>query len=292
VGELAPPASGSFTIVTLSDLKARSGVLLRAYEDAATRGADAFVIGGDLVQQNADFEYRYAVRLLEKAPGGLPVFVTFGNHELWGRHNDASPERYRRWFGPTESWFETKGVLFVSLDTADYAFDEERAEVARKLLAAHRPGARRCVLLSHILPQAGTALEGKHGQEKQLPGPDSERILKIVDDFDVDLILGGHYHGYAATKRRRATMLLTGGGGASLDGPDEFYHYLRVTLAEGGVTQEGVTHEVVKIDSPHGVEWIQYLGLRYAAAILAALSLLVVASSLASRRMKRRGGDA
>ena len=178
-------------------------------------------------------------------------------------------------------------MLFVSLDTADYAFDERRAKEARGLLAEHRPAARRCVLLSHILPQAGTPLEGKHGQEKQLARADSERILELVDDFDVDLVLGGHYHGYAASKRGRATILLTGGGGASLDGPEEFHHFLRLTLGE-----KGVAHEVVKVDAKHGLEWLQYLGLRYAPVPIGSLAAAVAASSLAARRLRPKAGTA
>jgi len=282
-GEVAPASSGAFTIVTLSDLKARSGVLERAYEDARTRGADAIVVGGDLVMQNSDFEYRYATRLLGRAPPGIPVFLVFGNHEAWDRHDHHSRERFEGWFGPTQTWFLAKGVLFVALDTADYEFDPARAKEAEEILAAHRSAARRCVLLSHILPQAGTTLEGKRGAEKQLRPEDSQRILDLVDRFSVDLVLGGHFHGYAGSKHGRATILLTGGGGASLDGPGEFYHYLRVVLDE-----KGVSHEVIKVDSPHGVEWLRYQMLRYAWQVLASLSLVLVVLSLVSRRLARR----
>ncbi len=281
-GDLAVPSSGSFTIVTLSDLKARSGVLLRAYEEAERCQADAIVVGGDLVQQNSDFEYRYATRLLEKAPAGIPAFLVFGNHEAWDRDDHFSRERFTGWFGPTQGWFSKRGVLFVALDTADYAFDEARAREAEAILEKHRPEAARCVLLSHILPQVGTALEGKRGAEKQLRPDDSRRILDLVERFQVDLVLGGHFHGYAASKHRGTTLLLTGGGGASLDGPDEFHHFLRVTLGENGVS-----HEVVRVDSPHGVEWLRYQGLRRPWAVLAPLAAVVVASSIATRKLSR-----
>lgn len=276
-GELSPPASGSFTIVTLSDLKARSGVLLRAYDDARTNGADAIVVGGDLVMQSSDLDYRYANRLLSLAPAGVPVFVTIGNHELWSRSGEGTPERFERFFGPTQSWFRTKGVLFVALDTADYHFPQARADAARAILRAERPRSRACVLLSHILPQK------KQGAEKALDAEDSARILALVDDFDVGLLLGGHYHGYAESKHGRATILLTGGGGANLDGPDEFYHYLRVTLAPDG----SVTHQVIKVDSPHGIEWLRYQLLRYSIFVLAALAAVLVAATLVVRRAKR-----
>jgi Icc-related predicted phosphoesterase len=281
-GEVAPPSSGAFSLVALSDLKARSNVLLRAYEEAGSTHADAIVIGGDLVQQNSEFEYRYAARLLEKAPAGIPTFVAFGNHEAWDRDEHHSSERFTSWFGPPQTWFETKGVLFVALDTADYAFDEARAREAESILEKRRRDASRCVLVSHILPQVGTPLEGKRGAEKQLKPADSQRILDLVERFQVDLVLGGHYHGYAASKHGATTLLLTGGGGAGLDGPSEFHHFLRVTLDE-----RGVSHEVVRIDSPHGVEWLRYQALGRPWAVLTPLALAVAASSFASRRLSR-----
>jgi len=277
-GEIAPAASGTFTIVTLSDLKARSGVLLNAYDDARANNADVIIVGGDLVQQDSDFEYQYAMRLLSLAPEGIPLFNTIGNHEAWDRDNHHEVAQYRKYFGNEESWFETKGVLFVSLDTSDYHFDADRAARAEKVLRERAASARYRVLLSHVLPQVGKL--GKKGHEKELSDQESKLILGLVTSYKIDLLLGGHYHGYAEESYAGALMLLTGGGGATLDDPAAGYHYCRVTLGPGGPTH-------VKIaSSAYGLEWIRYQVLRYWYAFLGPLALLVIVLQLVARRKK------
>jgi 3',5'-cyclic AMP phosphodiesterase CpdA len=254
-------------------------VLLRAYDDAVENKADVIIVGGDLVQQDSDFEYSYAMRLLAMAPETIPLFNTIGNHEAWDRDNHHEVAQYRKYFGNEESWFETKGVLFVSLDTSDYHFDAERAERAAKVLRERAESARYRVLLSHVLPQVGKL--GKKGHEKELSDQESKLILDLVTTYKIDLLLGGHYHGYAEESYGGALMLLTGGGGATLDDKDAGYHYCRVTL--------GAPPQHVKIDvsSPYGLEWIRYNVLRYPYAVLAPLLVLLVALQLVARRKKK-----
>jgi 4-amino-4-deoxy-L-arabinose transferase-like glycosyltransferase/Icc-related predicted phosphoesterase len=282
VGTPPPPSSGSLTIVALSDLKARSGVLLEAYKEKA----DVFIVGGDLVEQNSEFEYRYANRLLGMAPRGVPTFLVFGNHESWDRESHASDERFTENFGPPQSWFLVKGVLFVSLDTADYDFTEERFERARAILDAHRSEASHIVLLTHILPLVGDTRLDKQGREKQLRKPDSDRIKALVDRYGIELVLGGHYHGHAETKVGNATYVITGGGGAALDGNGtEFYHYEKIAIGPSGVTPS-----FVKVASPHGIEWLAYKALRYRGnvrEVLVGLGFLAIPLGLAILRRRR-----
>jgi Icc-related predicted phosphoesterase len=282
--EIAPSASGAFSIIGLADLKARPGVLFAAYEDARANAADAIIVGGDLVQFDSAFEYGYAVSLLERAPAGIPHFLVFGNHEAWDRFDHLTGrERFRATFGPTQSWFRTQGILFVAADTGDYDFPEARAAELDAILTAERPRSRLAVILTHELPFFGTQrLKDKRGYDKQLAEPDSARMAALVEKHDVCLVLGGHFHGYASGKIGRAAAIVSGGGGAPLDGPDEYYHYVRVKIHPEGA----VTHEVVRHDN-HAPEWLRYRLLQNANPVAGALAAAAVVAGIVAWMLGR-----
>ncbi|MBI3723262.1 metallophosphoesterase [bacterium] len=280
----APVGSETVTIIALADLKARSAVLLRAYEAARAENAAAIVIGGDLVEQNSRLEFAYAGFLLGRRPPGIPAFDAIGNHEGFDRHDNLSRERYERLFGPSQSWFRTRGVLFVSIDTSDEkSFPEEKAREVDAILSRERPRSDHAVLVSHVPPLVGKVLRDKRGNTKQLPEEDSRRIFSLVEKHGIELVLAGHYHGYSCEKRGSTTYLVSGGGGGSLDGPDELHHFLKVRLGPGALE-----HEVVRVDDGAGIEWVRHQVLREALWLVPVIVLVFVGLSIVLQRLTRQ----
>jgi Icc-related predicted phosphoesterase len=275
-GEISPAQSGSFTIVAFGDSKGRTAVWGRALADARRTHADALVVLGDLVEQNSDFEFRWAAEhVLGARSAELPVYVAIGNHEGFDRGGNLSRDRYQERFGPPVSWFRSKGVLIVSIDSADErSFSVEQAREVEAILAAERPRSAHAVVLTHVPPLAGEPLKDKRGYVKMLDPADSTRLLDLADRFDVDLVLAGHYHGFAERKRGKTRIVISGGGGGSLDSPDAFFHYVRATLPPQG----GVNLEIVRVDDAPGLEHARYLLLRNEQRLLVVAGALAVAS--------------
>jgi Icc-related predicted phosphoesterase len=274
--ELSPASSEAVTIVAVSDVHARPGVLDEALACARETHAAAVLLGGDLANQNSEFEYRYAAALLATAPP-VPVFLAIGNHEGFDRHANLSRERFTRFFGPPVSWFATRGVLVVSIDTSDeHSFPETQARAVDSILTAQRPRARHAVILTHVMPRFEKPAIDKRGFVKHLDPADSDRLRELCKKHDVDLVLGGHFHGYATEQRGRTSFVMSGGGGGALDGPGEFYHYLRLTFDD-----RGAVLEVVRVKDPFGAEWIHYLLLKYEWRVLSVLSAAAGACCLA-----------
>src|SRR5262249_36980109 len=158
-------------------------------------------------------------------------------------------------FGPPVSWFATRGVLVVSIDTADeHGFSEEQARAVDAILAEQRPRARHAAILTHVMPLFEKPSIDKRGYVKHLDAPDSERPRRLCEKHSVELVLGGHFHGFATETRGTTTYLMIGGGGGALDGPTERHHFAKLTFDE-----RGVSHEVVFVESPFGLSWLRYL---------------------------------
>lgn len=282
-GELSPPSSADVTLVALSDVHGRPGVLEDAFEDARAKDAAAILLGGDLADRNGEFEYRWGGTLLALGPP-IPTYLAIGNHEGFDRRANLSRERYEKFFGPPVSWFATRGVLVVSIDTADeHSFPEEQARTVEAILAQERPRARAAIILTHVMPRFEAPSIDKRGFVKHLHEPDSARLRALCDRHRVGLVLGGHFHGYATETRGGTLYVMSGGGGGALDGPTERYHFLRVTL-RGNV----FSHEVVPVDSHHGPQWIRYQLIKYRASTAGALGAATVVLALILRRARRR----
>ena len=216
----------------------------------------------------------------------MPVFLAIGNHEGFDRHDNLSRERFVTFFGPPVSWFSVKGVLVVSIDTSDeHSFPEDQARAVDAILTEQRPGAHHAMILTHVMPRFLKPSIDKRGYVKHLDLPDSERLRSLCRKHRVELVLGGHFHGHSTETRGETFFVMSGGGGGALNGPNEFYHYLRVTFNE-----RGVHHEVIRVANPFGLKWIGYRLLRERWAVLGALALGIGASLCLRRASKRVRG--
>jgi Icc-related predicted phosphoesterase len=230
-GDIAPNTkalySKAFLVAAFGDSKGRAAVFDHAVDSldpGEAYGQPVLAILGDFVEQNSEFEFRYATDLVMRArERNVIVFVTIGNHEGFDRHDNLSRERYERFFGPTVSWFRLQGVLFVSCDTADEkSFPEEQAKRVEAILAAERPRSRDAILLTHVPPHVKAVLKDKRGYAKELPAEDSARMLDLAQRYQVCVLLAGHWHGSARQKFGTTDVIVQGTGGAPTDDANLF----------------------------------------------------------------------
>lgn len=280
-GPLPSSRSGPVRLLATGDMKARSRVLFSMLDEARAGGVDLVVVNGDLVEQDSAYEYRYVLGLLgAHVPSGVPLYVTVGNHEVWDRNDRCDRADYVRAFGPPQGWFAIRDVLFVALDTGDYTLDDARLAEADAWLLAERPRFAKAVILTHCAPFYGVPLKDKRGWEKTLPQAPidwSARLRALAEKHRVDLVLGAHYHGHGeARKVNGVTYVVAGGGGATLDGPDELYHHVGVTLAPAGPEIDVVRH-----DSPNNLEYVRHQVLRNLELETQVLLACILASAIA-----------
>lgn len=123
------------------------------------------------------------------------AFIVVLNTEL-SRHNFAASETH-----PSDSsdlWEEQTLFLQEALDS-----DDSR-DAAWRFVMMHQP------------PYTAA----RHDDWSNGKGEVREYWVEVFEDYDVDLVIGGHYHSYQRGEQEGVTYLVSGGGGHTLDSID------------------------------------------------------------------------
>nr|WP_249778087.1 metallophosphoesterase [Phenylobacterium glaciei] len=259
-------AKDSFAFAVVSDLE--SGYRPGVFEVAAAQLAllrPAFVITvGDLIEGGTEDEARlntewdaFDARL---KPLHAPFFHVGGNHDLT---NLAQRRVWAQRYGPRYYHFSYKGVLFLVLDTEDYA-EPRMAEIYRMradFLEAQKSDPEKARRLPYatlmeakvgeVSPQQGAYFEGVLADHpkarwtvvlmhkpvwRRTDGRGLERIEAALKGRPYTL-LNGHLHRYAYTERngRDHIMLGTTGGEREFDDSEgAMDHMMWVTMTADG----------------------------------------------------------
>jgi predicted phosphodiesterase len=156
------------------------------------------VVSGDLTQRAKQREFRAAWEFLQRLPT-VPLVVTLGNHDvplyrLWERillpywHSSREIPRDR------DSVVRVAGAMIIGLNSASPLRAIVNGRISSGQLAFARrnfenadPGGVRVLVIHHHLISPP-------GKEVGAPIPGAKRILKHIEEMDVDLVLGGHLH--------------------------------------------------------------------------------------------------
>lgn len=193
-----------------SALKILHGSDLQVGKPFRPRAAEAFrrlafevephliVVSGDLTQRAKQREFRAAWEFLQRLPT-VPLVVTLGNHDvplyrIWERillpywHWSREIPRDR------DSVARVAGAMIIGLNSASPLRAVVNGRITNRQLAFARrnfeeaaPGGVRVLVIHHplIVPPGG---------EFGAPLPGARRILRQIEDMEVDLVLGGHLH--------------------------------------------------------------------------------------------------
>lgn len=152
--------------------------------------ADLLVITGDLVDAGTASDYEALRALIERLSGGLPTFITPGNHD----HKAALRQGWLAEAPSDEPYgavYEDRDVVLVSFDTSAYGcgngklVDAHLAWLAG-VLEAHKD--KPMLLVTH-----------HHFDDKQasIPALDAEALWPLLSAYPILGILNGHTHHHA-----------------------------------------------------------------------------------------------
>ena len=190
------------TILHASDLQFGKPFRPRAAEAFRNPAFDTMphliVVSGDLTQRAKGREFKAAWEFLQRLPT-VPLVVTPGNHDVplyrvferavfpfwrWRRHIPRDVDSVAR----------VAGAIIVGLNSAapyqaivNGRITGMQLNFARKAFESAPPGGARVLVIHHHFVPTPDGLGGA-------PMPGAKRILKQIEDMQVDVVLGGHVH--------------------------------------------------------------------------------------------------
>jgi DNA repair exonuclease SbcCD nuclease subunit len=170
---------------------ARVGTLRRALEEAERREADAFLIAGDLFEDNqVEADWVSAVYELFEKFDRVPVFILPGNHDpftgpssIWGRRPFSTPPRHVRIFSGPEAIRFGEGWLVANPLRQKRSMTDPSLEL--EALARELPRDEIKIGITHGSP----AIESLHQAD------DFPIALNAASRAGLDYLAIGHWHG-------------------------------------------------------------------------------------------------
>jgi hypothetical protein len=259
-------APGDFAFAVVTDLESgyRNGVFDVAVQDLALlRPAFVITVGDQIeggIEDEAKLDAEWSAFDARLAGLKAPYFHVGGNHDLT---NLAQRRVWARRYGPRYYHFVYKDVLFLVLDTEDYA-DARMAEIYR-MRAQYLDALKADPAKARTLPYA-SLLEAKVGEVGPAQDAYFERVIarhpkvrwtvllmhkpvwRRTDGHGLERIeaalkgrpytvLNGHLHRYGYAAQNGAdhiTLGTTGGEWADNDTPGAFDHIMWVTVTKDG----------------------------------------------------------
>ncbi|MBV1787984.1 metallophosphoesterase [Marinobacterium sp. D7] len=156
---------------------------------------DLVVLSGDITQRATASQFDSAHRFVARLPE-VPVLVAPGNHDipLWdlGRRIFSPYGRFSERFTlPPFAWSD-KGVQLLALNSAP-RWRHRNGELAlgrlsKQLNELTRTPARHRIALFHH------PVDCRRHQDRHNVIRDAEGICRVLNDYGVDLVMGGHIH--------------------------------------------------------------------------------------------------
>ncbi|WP_456367398.1 metallophosphoesterase family protein [Thermococcus sp.] len=228
---IVPRNVSNYTVLAFGDHRPASGdkppgVFLKI-RDRINSEEGAFVIdGGDLVYSGTIYQW---AELMKAWKWNKPVFIAVGNHE----YNGEGINIYHYFFGPTDYAFSLGGYRYIFANDImnNYRLSDAQWKWLEGELKLAKERGERPVIVMHAPPY-----DPRSSDEHTLDPADSQRLLKLMKDYDAFGIFS-HIHLYWYGTYQGVRFLITGGGGAPLYAKPEdggFYHYVRLFMGEDG----------------------------------------------------------
>ena len=210
-----------------------NGVLPRILAAVETSDMEFLIHTGDLERSGGTAAWQ---TFREKTKGfAKPLFLVIGNHELQG----ATAEEFARFFGlPDTSYSLThKDAHLAIVDNASGSLPDSLLDWLDRDLAANPKGTngiRYLVVAMHIPPRTDNIFP--HGTAKNYD-TQSERLRKILERREVDLLLCSHEHMNQVDEWGGTKVMVSGGAGAPMV-PFQRFGFYRIDLENGQVREE------------------------------------------------------
>jgi 3',5'-cyclic AMP phosphodiesterase CpdA len=224
-----------YSFAVFSDTHSRFKVFKDIVDSMANDKSIQFaILAGDFTDRGTPAEYAEYKKF--KKTSIVPIHELLGNHDI-GR-NGQGREIFKKWHkGGRYYYFDIASVRYILIDDSDDA----------------GLGKDQWVWLNKVLDTNKTKLVFLHkpvvDPTQQMPKhvmyPTSERI-ELNDLFvknKVKYVFSGHIHGYGRLEENGVIYVDVAGGGGTLYLPafsGGFYHYVKVTVDDNGITDEVV----------------------------------------------------
>lgn len=196
---------------------------------------------GDLVYDGEKEKFRFFIKQISRLR--MPLLTAIGNHEL----REGGRANYYDFFGAFYYSFTVGDSYFIVLDDANernldpWQMDWLKAELEKSRNFRYR------FIFMHVPlydPREGEYRVGHSLKDISF----AQKLNALFDRYNITMLFVSHIHGYYRGVWGRTPYIITGGAGAELAGSDPehyFYHYVKVSVAEGDVE-----YRVVKLPTP------------------------------------------
>lgn len=231
-------ADNNFSFIFMTDIHLKPGRPVEAFKmaiDTANKLNSDFVLtGGDLVYDvlKGNFERSDSLFKLYKntiTEFKIPVYNCIGNHELFGiyevsdvdsTHPDYKYGMYERYFGDLYYSFDHKEWHFIVLNSLETEnkkyigkFGNEQLNWIKEDLSKISHSTPICIILHIPLITVHDLYFTKNDDAKILDNSikDKDELLELFYNYNLRLVLQGHYHWIEDINVLDKTRFITGG---------------------------------------------------------------------------------
>jgi hypothetical protein len=225
------PGKEEFLFAVVGDTQS-TGTFERIVEELRKAPLDFAVLLGDCSYKGTESHHRYfRAECAEEYALPFPVFYVVGNHDV---SVDEFPiSRFEEVYGPSIFSFEYQGCLFLVLRILNKPFsNEESIEFLRSHLKREPGKYRKRFVFMHIPPRISPDFKARQFAE-------SEELVTLLDELDIDYVFTGDYHGYARVRLGNTTYIVSGGGGGHLDHDffPQFHHAVVLRVGKDFISE-------------------------------------------------------
>jgi len=232
----------SFKFIAFGDNRDGPEVFAKILEETQTYDAVFGFNDGDIVSGGRESEYVEFHGWIEDL--SYPLYPVIGNHEL----GNNGREVFEKYYGKTYYSFIYDNTYFIILDDADDKVPNKIYGEQKEYLISELGKAQaydNIIVIMHIPPFWLNVATPYTIDESRAIDND---FTDLMSQYNVDLVLLAHIHGFGEVNYKGVDYVITGGAGAPVDGAEDeggFYHYLIVSV-EG----KDVSYEVFKVNHP------------------------------------------
>ncbi|MFK8136802.1 MAG: metallophosphoesterase [Bdellovibrionales bacterium] len=221
VADIDPTGTNNFSFAIFGDVHMGTPVgnsLLEAIQSSKSGGDQFAILNGDITDSGKASSYDELVNTF--AAESFEFRTAIGNHDIYFNGWD----NFKNKIGRSTYSFQADNVFFAVIDTANGLIGAGQLAWLEETLESN--SSEHKVIVTHFSPYTG-----KHQSLWRLSSDEESAMLKdIAFRTNVDLVIGGHMHGYLDRTIGGVRYIVTGGTNKIPDlGSSQ--HYVRVTIS-------------------------------------------------------------
>ncbi|MFH1421814.1 MAG: metallophosphoesterase [Planctomycetota bacterium] len=221
--EIVIPRSDRWRVGIIGDPHGNVLIFKKGLQLMAARNVDAVIVLGDMVQYPTTASLNHFTNTIAESAADCQnmrnIFFLPGNHDS-DDNNDLS--LYKKYFGKTYHLVKIGRTLFLLLDNSIKTIDQTQCGwISAKLESASAENLD-VILCMHVpLNSCGITID-------KLDQKSVDFIAAMIETHpNIQMLLSGHFHGYATGLLANVPVVISGGGGGALEEtPDTEFHCL------------------------------------------------------------------